>query len=296
MKKINESINKIFKYFYNIKYIKSYFREIYFVLFWWSLGFIFWFFFYLGNAWFSWTLISVPAYAWGINSTIALGALILFWYLKNKIKHTSKKYLQLKYIIFLFLIAISLKQIMFLIRPELWFIFTSVTNQYVDKKTGDINNVEEYTKLTFKYCLNWKYKWCSSKFAEDFQTIEDYMYVLNFANKNNYRDLYRFTIDTAEKQWKLEELIEKYNNKTFYVFITKQTSDISILNIINSQNIDNKTRKFIATNISHLLYWSKNIESLSVKKANLYSNNFNKQINQIIKDMEDVNISLFIFY
>lgn len=229
----------------------------------------------------------VPLYGWGINSTIALITLLFFPFctsIINDIKDNTTKIISL-FIVFLF--CVSLKYFMFLIQPELKFVFTPTERQYVDKKTGALNDPEEYTQGIFKYCVNSKYNWCNDKYVTNFSSIDDYIYVLDFANKHSIKELYQRTVNIADIKGDLETLIEQYNDKTFQAYVIDKTVKKEIFEAITKNSIDIYIHNLAQWYINQMNYFKKNkiqddhLKSLIQKHKNM------------LKNLENINKNLF---
>ena len=89
----------------------------------------------------------------------------------------------------------------------------------------------------------WRYSMCAfnQKFEWDLKTVEEYIKVLNSANENSFDYLYALTIEWLFRSELVEEVIEKYNDDTFYAYLILKhwrKKEILVLvegNILNNQ-------------------------------------------------------------
>ncbi len=199
-------------------------------------------------------------YEWINSSIISVIFFVLsLWiiYIIRKEKDKTKKVILAFLILLMWLIW---KQIFYIVSPDFKFYFTDENLIYMDKDFHP-KNVDLYLEYMWKYCNdnmdNFSYKklqrssMCWWKYLYDFETVEDYKKVFDYANKNNMRELYRVTFIWAQDFW-LEKIIKGYNNDTFYGYVIKKnwadiktillmskiTKNKNLINIFNYINLE----------------------------------------------------------
>jgi len=133
---------------------------------------------------------------------------------------------------------------------------------------------------------------CAWQYVINFETVEEYKQVFDFANKNNLRFLYKLTFNWAKDFW-LEKIIEDYNDVTFYAYIITQTSDLKVLlNIFN--NVDNDyLYKILKIYIEKINYFHINKENFSQDNWYKYWENIGNEFDNWIKKISEINYKIF---
>ena len=235
--------------------------------------------------------------AWLISSVffvLSVILLIIIKFLKNK-----KIKILLAFIILL--LWIIWKPLFYIISPDFKFYYTDERLKYMDKDYNP-KNIDLYLEYMWKYCNDniddFLFKnlkrdsMCSGRYLYDFETVEDYKKVFDFANKNNIRELYRLTYVWAEKFW-LEKIIKWYNNDTFYGYIiNRDWSDKLNISFIEI-NTDNNKLKYILTYIKNELeIWQEKL-FWTILSENEYWWKIEKQIDSKLSKIKTINTKIF---
>ncbi len=219
----------------------------------------------------------------------------LFLYLLYKIKQKKSSFKKIKISFLIFILWIFSNQIFLLFSPDFRFYLTPVTKQYKNKD-WTLNDIDKYIKLVNKYCaynwpfnykLMWRYSMCASnkKFEWDLKTVDEYIKVLESANKNNFDFLYSLTIEWLFRSEIVEEVIEKYNDDTFFSYLLlKYWRKNEVLTLVENNILNDEFKKII----EFYKEWLKdyNFKKLSLdpfKSDELYKILKWKTINKLIK-------------
>ncbi|MFK7779971.1 MAG: hypothetical protein QM490_02390 [Candidatus Gracilibacteria bacterium] len=225
-------------------------------------------------------------YFWISAGYIAIILLIISVLLLFLISNTENKIRKAQIAFLILFFGLIGKQLFFLISPEYKFYLTPVTKQYKDKE-GNVTDIDKYLDLVGNYCQDIKYYKignCNNKYVENFETVEEYIKVLNFANKTDDYRMYRDTFKGVEK-YGIFNLLENYNDETFQVYAIFH---------YNFSDDDKKILKKIITNkevieLLDFLILNEN-ENLKLKEEDKYhssnyfwqeyESNFYKKINK----------------
>ena len=257
MKKLNKYIDKIFKKILEVEFVKDNYKIIQksLIIIWFVFVIKLFLFWVRISSWWWWfisfSIVPTFHYHWTNAWIISIILLILFLYFLFKISEKKSNLKKIKITFLIFILWIFSNQIFLLFSPDFKFYLTSVTKQYKNKD-WTINDLDKYIKLVNKYCaynwlfnykLMWRYSMCASndKFEGDLKTVEEYIKVLESANKNNFDFLYSLTIEWLFRSELVEEVIEKYNDDTFYGYlIDKKWSNVDFLDFIlkNNKNVE----------------------------------------------------------
>jgi len=279
LNKINKKINKLFETFLEINFVKKNYNIIQKILI------IIWFIFVIKlflfwvriSSWWggfiNFSILPTFHYSWTNAWTISVILFVLFLYLLFKIKLQKSKTKKLKIAFLIFILWIFSNQIFLLVSPDFKFYLTPVTKQYKIKDWTKVNDIDEYLRLVNKYCkegnfyfkMNSRYLMCAynNKLESDFNSVDEYIKVLESAKKNNFRLLYTVTIKWLLNSDFLEETIKKYNDDTFYAYlIDYKWSTIEFLNLIDN-NINNIYINSLIWKIKeYLIFFNENEENM----------------------------------
>ena len=168
----------------------------------------------------------------------------------------------------------------------------------------NIDNLDKYLELTTKYCDNFK-EWdsfkfkysretmCSWKFEVDFKTVEEYIKILEYAKNHNFRYLYQHTFRWMDENVWLENVIEKYNDDTFYAYVIYNNSKLYFLNLMIFK-IENDLLKSILDNqIIKINYYFDNKDFFSQDEWYEYWENLSKDLKHKIRKVSEINHKIF---
>jgi len=204
------------------------------------------------------------------------------------------------FILFLWLIW---KQVFFLVSPDFKFYLTPATKQYKNDN-NELIDIDSYLELTTKYCDNFKqwdkfnYKYtresmCAWKFEPNLKTVQEYIKVLDYANKHNFKYLYLTTFRWADDNVWLDNLIEQYNDDTFYAYVIWYTSNIDFLNLIK-KNINNKDLEMVLDYYieKNNYYWN-NKNSFTQNEWEEYWHILSEEIEKKLQQISKINKKIF---
>ncbi len=277
-----------------------------FIIIWIFLILKLWYFWvYWICGWGGWyiNLCIIPTYkyfwtnAWYISMAfLLLSILLIIWiyFIKNKILKVLLAFI----ILFLWIIG---KPLFYYLSPDFKFYYTDEYLSYMDKEFHP-KDVDLYLEYMWKYCnetkddFNYKNLWrdsmCGWKYLYDFETVEDYKKVFDFANKNNMRELYRLTFIWAQDFW-LEKIIKGYRDDTFYGYM------------IFNWNLDKDQREylnnFLNLELKNIVIYYNNASKIAIeellknKNFNSYTywQNFDKIFYRKLKQIKSVNTKVF---
>ena len=259
---------------------------------------LWWIWMYIEFHIFNWFLEYSRTNAWYISVIFFIISVILIFIISNTNNKTKK--IQIAFIIFL--LWLLWKPIFYFVSPDFKFYFT---DEYKKYKTEDdkVLDIDLYLEYMWKYCNNsidnFKFKrvfradMCSWKYLYDFETVEEYAKVFDYANKNNMRELYRLTYSWAEKFW-LEKIIEGYNDDTFYGYLlyrwelkknmrkilSKFIINLNILNILEFyEDVIFKNQELLKNDNSY--------------NSSQYWKNFDKILYYKLKQIPEINYKIF---
>ena len=240
-------------------------------------------------------------WAWVISIVFFIIAMSLIFTFNNKLKA--------KIPLSIFILWILSWPIFYLLSPDFRFYHTPMIFQYANLD-WKITNIDKYLKLVWKYCKmepyfldNWNFKgyqkpdycWHQGKYKTEFDSVEDYIKVFDYARDNDMKKLYRLTFNSIEieKFW-YEKLIEKYKDKTFQAYLI-------VKRWISNDNIKLLKENIFDTDILFLLnYYEKISEEwmIILNKGGSYESqkywiNYDYEVYKNIQNLIWINHELF---
>ena len=244
-------------------------------------------------------------YYWISASTIALIFFMASIFLIKKIKKTKNEKLRLQLAFIIFVLWIIWTPLFYIVSPDFKFYLQKA--EYKDSR-WNITDIDKYLELTNKYCRNdiewdnfdFKYSretMCSWKFETNFKTVEEYIKILDYANKNNFKFLYDLVYRRIDKNVGLENMIEKYDDDTFYAktikYIRTDTNLMNkLINITSNDNIENLSN-IIINWLSNFYKWIEENSDNKSDKWNIFRDEMELLIKQKIKQIPEVNQKIF---
>lgn len=240
--------------------------------------------YYWTNAWYIAVILLIFSFIW----------ILIIRKIDNKVNKV-----QIAFLIFLF--WVFSQPLFYIVSPDFKFYFT---NEYKKYKTEDdkVLDIDLYLEYMWKYCNNniddFKFKrvfredMCAGKYLYDFETIEEYAKVFDFANKNNLRNVYRLTYLWAKDFW-LEKIIEGYNDDTFYGYIIDKTSDLKIINVVKNNINDDKFINILEKYIYSINYFFNNSNLFNQNNWEKYWNSLSIDIEDKLKEIPEINYKIF---
>jgi hypothetical protein len=309
MTKINKYIDKIFKIFLKIKFVKNnYILVQKSLIIIWFIFIIKLFLFWIRiSTWWGWfinfSILPTFHYSWTNAWIISIILFVLFLYFLYKISQKEKKLEKIKLVFLIFILWIFSNQIFLLISPDFRFYLTPVIKQYKNKDWTEVNDIDKYLKLVNKYCISddfffkmdWRYWICASnsKLESDFNSADEYIKVLKSANNNNFHWLYSVTIKWLLSSKFIEETIEKYNDDTFYAYlIINYWREKEILNFIESINLNLELKIILEEYKKWLKEYNEKKLLLNVYKSDELYKKLKIEIINRFKIIEIININL----
>jgi hypothetical protein len=277
-----------------------------FVVVWIFLILKLWYFWvYWICGWWGWyiNLCIIPTYkyfwtnAWYISMAfLLLSILIIIWiyFIKNKILKVLLAFI----ILFLWIIG---KPLFYYLSPDFKFYYTDEYLSYMDKEFHP-KDVDLYLEYIWKYCNetidDFNYKnlgrdsMCGWKYLYDFETVEDYKKVFDFANKNNMRELYRLTFIWAQDFW-LEKIIKGYRDDTFYGYVDYHNSKVDIIELLAKNTNNELLKKYFNEEIKKINYFFVNSKEFTQDQWYKYWDNLSDEIYNKLKQIKTINTKVF---
>lgn len=258
--------------------------------------------------WSSWyiSICIIPTsweFAWTTASTIAVLFFIIAIKIKAKIKQIKNVWNKIRLAFIIFILGLVWKPLFMVISDDFRFYLTPTWLQYKNFD-WEIIDLDKYLELTTKYCNNSK-EWddfnfihsreamCGWKFEVDFDTVDEYIKILEHAKNNNFRYLYQHTYRWMDENVWLENVIKKYNDDTFYAYVIYRrglsTDTIELL----KTKIQNEEILWL---LDFYIEWLTDVENkLDESKISIdtYWNKFSIDIFSQIKKIESINYKVF---
>jgi len=266
---------------------------------------LFWISWYFSCGWWGWyislCIIPEPHYNWINSSTVAVILFIISLFLLKIIKITKDKIKKVLLAFLILLMWLIWKQIFYMVSPDFKFYFTDENLLYMDKdfKPKDVDLYLEYmwkycneTKDDFSYKHLWRDSMCGWKYLYDFETVEDYKKVFDFANKNNMRELYRVTFIWAQDFW-LEKIIEGYRDDTFYGYVDYHNSKIDIIKLLAKNTNNELLKKYFNKEIVKINYFFNNSNEFTQDEGYKYWDDLSDNIYKNLEQIKTINTKVF---
>ena len=252
-----------------------------------------------GGWWISICIVPSFEYYWISAWYIAVIFLWISIYLINRIKKSDNKIKKIQIAFLILILWLIWKPLFFLVSPDFKFYLNDAV--YKDSN-NNLVDIDKYLEEVNKYCNNVEnydfynsvLTMCSWKFENDFATSEEYIKVLESAKKNNFAYLYYLTYRWIWKKVSLEEMIEKYNDDTFYVYVIFEWSiSLKDMELLKKHLKNKKILELYNYFINSII---ENKELIKIDKYHNYRKyweNYNKELKNKIKQIPEINNKIF---
>ncbi|MDD2871581.1 MAG: hypothetical protein PHS49_06335 [Candidatus Gracilibacteria bacterium] len=255
-----------------------------------------------GGGWISICIIPSIEYYWISASYIAVLFLGISIYIIKQIRKTSKKTRKIQLAFIILFLGLIGKQVFFVVSPDFDFYLNDAV--YKDSE-NNLVDIDKYLEQVNKYCLNnddFKFYtsregMCGGKYEPDLKTVEEYIKVFESAKNNDNRYLYYLTYRWADENVGLENIIEKYNDDTFYAYVIKnERTNRYLNNILKQKHINIKLLPLLDYIDNELDNYYTVIEKNSIDKGNTWDD-FRDKIESFIKvtikQIPEINHNIF---
>lgn len=254
-----------------------------------------------GGWWISICIVPSLEYYWISASYIAVLFLWISIYLITRIKKIDNKMKKVQIAFLIFVLWLIWRQVFFLVSPD--FKFYLNVAEYKDEH-NNLVDIDKYLEQVNKYCINddkfnfyqSREDMCGGKFEPDLKTVDEYIKVFESANKNNNGYLYYLTYRFADENVGLENIIEKYNDDTFYAYSTRNWSNEKVINSIKEKSKNNQIISLVEyINNEKKSYFEQNkIEGKDkYDNWNDFRDKIEKELKNKIKQIPEINNKIF---
>lgn len=237
-------------------------------------------------------------YYWTNAWTLAFFLMFVVMFLILFISDSNNNISKVKFAFLIFVLWILSKSFFYLISPD--FRFYEYWIKYYSNSKWEITNMNLYLKMMKKYCDNsiddFNFKglkresMCWWEYISVFNTVQEYVTVLDFLNKNNLWYLYNLTYLSAENIFWIERIIPEYRDPTFYWYvIDKHWTNQKILLAIKN-NTDNNDILEIIDFVQKSYSNGRLLFGDSYKE---FWEQFNKDLDIKIKEISEINYNIF---